>query len=640
MRYPGASIQHILNGLLLAGGYGTAWLALYEAGQWGVMVGGAWPWFVPAALRLTAFLMVPVLYLPLLIATELLVSAVWAHWFLVTPSGAVLMRHLALPLGTALVALAWRAAPGHGGRVDGLRGALLLLAAMILAPAASAVSGTLAAAAEIPSVGFSSALFSVYFVEELAAIATFTPALLVLGGRVAAPSGLSDRPLFDTVGHACGVLLLCITLYVGFSVLGVTSAVATAGFLLPPAWSALRFGLPGAALAVAVANTLLVLTVQSGPPAQGGNLILLAGVGLLLGVVVSTLTTRLRWRQPAWIGRLIPVLLLAAMAVPALAHAEHRTYRVVTLAFQSDDYDSFRSFRRRLVEDGLSVEFIARTLGGDIRRMPAMIEEIRALRPDLVYTQNTTMVTALAGRGGTPDPARFLTAVAGVVSVVSDPVGAGLVAVPADPAKPMLSRRNVTGTVHVLDEATLLRGLLAYRPTDRVAVLYDGSEPSNLWRVEDLKIAAKRLRITLDLVPFRTGRAPAKPDQLTWLLERIATRRPDIVYLIPNAGLAPHLKAVFREADRLRLPTFCALETYMNAGCMAGVMPPLAELGRQTAEIALQVLRGQAEPGDIPIVGPSRFGYVINLPVALRQGAYPSVQILNIARLVDRPPAQ
>ncbi len=617
---PEILLRCVLAGLLLAGGYGAAWLALYELGQWGVMVGGSWPWFVPAALRLAAFLVAPLPALPLLIAVELLVGALWAHWSLVAPTAVVVLRHLALPAGAALVAVVWRA--GTAGRVEGMRGALWLLAAMVLAPAASALSGTLAAAAEVPSVGVSTGLFAVYFVEELAAVLSFTPALLVLAGRLRPP----DAPLSERLMHASGVLAACVAVLVATELWALPTEAAVAASLPPVAWAALRFGLPGAALAVAAANSLLVVAAQGGPPVASDGLILVAGFGLALGAVGR------RIRRGGWLA---PLLLLLAV-VPA--RAEERPWRVVTLAFESDDYDSFRAFRRRLLEDGRPVEFLARSLGGDIRRMPAMIEEIRALRPDLVYTQNTTMVTALVGRGATPDPARYLTDVPVVFSFVSDPVGAGLVAAPAGSGEPLRSRRNVTGTIHVLDEATLLRSLLAYRASVRVAVLYDGVEPSNLWRVEDLKIAARGLRTTLDFVPFRTDRTAATPEGLARLLEGVAARRPDMLYVIPNAGLAPHLRPLFRTAERLRLPTFCALETFIDAGCMAGVMPPLAELGRQTAEMALAILHGRARPGDMAIMVPQRFSFFVNLPVAQRLGAFPSIQILTFARLVDHPP--
>jgi len=619
LSFPQAPLRCVLAGLLVAGGYGAAWLALYELGQWGVMVGGSWPWFVPAALRLAAFLVAPLPSLPLLIAVELLVGALWAHWSLVAPTAVVVLRHLALPAGAALVALAWRA--GGAGRVEGVRGAVWLLAAMVLAPAASALSGTLAAAAEVPSVGFSTGLFAVYVVEELAAVLSFTPALLVLAGRIPPP----EAPFSEALMHASGVLAACIAVLVATALWALPAEAAVGASLLPVAWAALRFGLPGAALAVAVANSLLVLSAQAGPPVQGGGLILVAGFGLGLGAAG-------RWIRPGWLA----VLLLLLAVGPA--RAGERPWRVVTLAFESDDYDSFRAFRQRLLEDGRPVEFLARSLGGDVRRMPAMIEEIRALGPDLVYTQNTTMATALVGRGVTPDPARYLTEVPVVFSFVSDPVGAGLVAAPAGPAEPLRSHRNVTGTIHVLDEATLLRSLLAYRPASRVAVLYDGVEPSNLWRVEDLKIAAKGLRTALDFVPFRTDRAPPTPEGLVGLLEGVAARRPDMLYVIPSAGLAPHVRPLFQAAPRLRLPTFCALETFIDAGCMAGVMPPLAELGRQTAEMALAILHGRAKPGDIPITAPRRFSYFVNLPVAQWLGAFPSIQILTFARLVDRPP--
>lgn len=314
--------------------------------------------------------------------------------------------------------------------------------------------------------------------------------------------------------------------------------------------------------------------------------------------------------------------------------------RIVLLTLASQKYESIRGFRDYLLAAaGRPVDFISYDLDGDIRRMPDMVKRIKADRPDLVFTQTTLMAAGLVGTLGERDPARHLTDIPVVFTFVSDPVGAGLAPAPEDGAA-MVSERNYTGTIHVLGEDVLLRGILAYRPIKRLVALYDAMEDSNVRRIEMLRAQmATTAGVELDVVGLPADRPSLTPEMLTATLEHIAAKRPDILYTIPQTRLNAHLKHYYGEAARLGLPTFCALETHMDAGCMAGLMPPLYLLGQFTAHKAMQILRGEAAPGAIAIDTLPRFSYIINLPVVQDLKVYPTMQVMRFAHLLDRRPA-
>lgn len=315
--------------------------------------------------------------------------------------------------------------------------------------------------------------------------------------------------------------------------------------------------------------------------------------------------------------------------------------RVVILTLASQKYESIRGFRDYLMAAaGRPVEFIAYDLGGDRARMPEMVRRIKSDVPDLVFTQTTLMAVGLLGSLADRDPERHLTDIPVVFTFVSDPVGAGLAAKPM-PGAPITSKLNYSGTIHVLGEDVLLRGILAYRPTKRLVALYDAKEESNVRRIEELaEQAAAVPGLQLETVGLPADRPALTPELLTETLERIAAKRPDILYTIPQTALNAHLKHYYAEAARLALPTFCALETHMDAGCMAGLMPPLYLLGQFTAHKAMQMLRRETAPGDIPIETLPRFSYIINLSVVQDLKVYPTMQVMRFAHLLEGRPTR
>jgi putative ABC transport system substrate-binding protein len=70
-------------------------------------------------------------------------------------------------------------------------------------------------------------------------------------------------------------------------------------------------------------------------------------------------------------------------------------------------------------------------------------------------------------------------------------------------------------------------------------------------------------------------------------------------------------------AVEAKLPTVCEWSHMAAQGCLFGYGPSQTELRRRTADYLVRIFRGSA-PGDLPIEGPTRFQFAVNLKTAKR----------------------
>jgi ABC-type uncharacterized transport system substrate-binding protein len=72
-------------------------------------------------------------------------------------------------------------------------------------------------------------------------------------------------------------------------------------------------------------------------------------------------------------------------------------------------------------------------------------------------------------------------------------------------------------------------------------------------------------------------------------------------------------------AVEAKLPTVCEWSHMAAQGCLIGYGPSQTELRRRIADYLVRIFRGSA-PGDLPIEGPTRFQFAVNLKTAKRLG--------------------
>ena len=100
------------------------------------------------------------------------------------------------------------------------------------------------------------------------------------------------------------------------------------------------------------------------------------------------------------IRTLLLALAVAATAVPDLRAEPFTIYMIVHRAGSGAD----AGFRDYLEANGVDAVFELRDMENDRSRLPGYVEEIKALKPDMVYTQTTSITRAVVGKMEDADP--------------------------------------------------------------------------------------------------------------------------------------------------------------------------------------------------------------------------------------------
>ncbi len=338
----------------------------------------------------------------------------------------------------------------------------------------------------------------------------------------------------------------------------------------------------------------------------------------------------------AWLWLLPPLALLLAHSpgfagqdAPAAASSASR-YRILMLLWRGET-EVEAGFRAYVEERGLPFELLVRDAGREPERIPALVDEARRLRPHLVYTWGTPLTLGVVGPHDQVDPTRHLTDVPVVFTMVAYPLEARIV--------PQLDApgRNVTGTTHTVPVEAQIKAIRAYRPLKRLAVLYNPTEPNSVININELRRAAQHLNFELLAQPLPLdAQGRPDPDVLPELVERLAAREPQFLYLGPDTWIGDHRQTITEEALRHRLPVFAATERPIHdSAILLGLVAPYFHLGRFTAYKAEQILLGQRAPEEMPVETLHRFNYVVKLPVARTLDLYPPLTLLNYAEVLE-----
>ncbi|MFO1350362.1 MAG: ABC transporter substrate-binding protein [Gammaproteobacteria bacterium] len=325
---------------------------------------------------------------------------------------------------------------------------------------------------------------------------------------------------------------------------------------------------------------------------------------------------------------------LLAVLLLGMAHAQSeagdKPYRVFMILWRGET-EVERGFKDALAELKLPVEFTIRSADRDRSRIPALVAEAKAARPDLVYTWGTTVTLGVVGEYDRVDSATHIADIPVLFTMVAAPLEARIV--------PELrsSGRNVTGTTHIVPIETQIKAIRAYRSLTRLGVIYNPAEANSVANIRQLRELSDKLQFELldQPVPLDEQGNP-RADTLLELVGDLARREPQFLYIGPDTFIGDNRQLIIGEAIKHRLPAFSATELEMRDGqAMIGLVSRYYNLGRFTAFKARQILVDHAQPRAIPIETLSRFTYIINMAVAKRLELYPPMNTLNYAEVIE-----
>jgi putative ABC transport system substrate-binding protein len=238
---------------------------------------------------------------------------------------------------------------------------------------------------------------------------------------------------------------------------------------------------------------------------------------------------------------------------------------------------------------------------GTAGQMPELARTVLAGKPDLmVAVSDIAIAAAKAASGSVPIVMSFGT---------GDPIAAGFAASITRPGG------NITGLTMLAPETNAKRLTLLHEAIPKArkiaALTVSARRYENILR----EMRAAAAAVGIELLTFSAESAGAYPAAFTAM--RAAGAEALVIVSAPEFNRDAEILAAL--AIETKLPAVCEWSHMAAQGCLFGYGPNQVELRRRTADYVVRILRG-TPPGDIPIEGPTRFAFTVNLKTAERIG--------------------
>jgi putative ABC transport system substrate-binding protein len=262
------------------------------------------------------------------------------------------------------------------------------------------------------------------------------------------------------------------------------------------------------------------------------------------------------------------------------------------------------AFRQGLKEAGLvegqNVAIESRSDEGQTDRLPLLVADL--LRRQVALIVGNTPAALAAKAATTTVPIVFVTG--------GDPVKLGLVASLNRPGG------NVTGGSFITAElgAKQLGLLRDLRPgAARIAVLADPKWPLTQRFVSELRAAALAVGQQLIVLDVSSGR------EIETAFTTLVQRGAGALQVGVGAFMSSQRERIVALASRHAVPTISPYREFVEAGGLMSYAPSISDAYRQGGIYAGRILKGE-KPGDLPVMLPTKFEFVINLKTAKALG--------------------
>jgi putative ABC transport system substrate-binding protein len=348
----------------------------------------------------------------------------------------------------------------------------------------------------------------------------------------------------------------------------------------------------------------------------------------------------------AWLASTLALMLPSALFAQGKAQAPEpgastrraatRPFRIYAITFRGMT-EVEKGFEEYFASRKIPVQIIYRNLNRDAARLPGFLDEIRATRPDLVYTWGTSVTLGVLGAYDAVNPSQHITDIPVVFTLVASPALAKIV------PENGVARPNVTGVVHVAPVAAQIQAMAAYRPFQTLGVLYTPTERNSVVVLGEIrKLGRERgfdtVERTFRLDANRNVTAEGAAD----LVRELKEGKAQWLYLPPDTFLGTLAQdVIIPTAMEVGLPTFASTEQLMQAGALSGLVSRYYSVGQFTAHKAEQILVGKQSPATVPIETLKRFSYQIRIAAAEKLKLPPPLPMFNYAEIItDQPVAQ
>ncbi|WP_372880564.1 ABC transporter substrate-binding protein [Psychromonas sp.] len=210
-----------------------------------------------------------------------------------------------------------------------------------------------------------------------------------------------------------------------------------------------------------------------------------------------------------------------------------------------------------------------------------------------------------------------------VFSAVTDPVGAKLVSTLIQPGG------NVTGLsdmVNVKQQLALIQEFLPNLKT--IGVPYNPGEANSVSIVNALKEAAQEVGVTVIESP-----APKSSDVM--IASKQLVGKVDAIYCSTDNTIVSAFESVVKVGMDAQIPVFAADTDSVERGAVAAVGYDYGDLGRQTGDIVVRILKGE-KPGMIDVKLAEGTSLYVNPKMAAKMGIeIPAAVLARATKVVE-----
>ncbi len=265
--------------------------------------------------------------------------------------------------------------------------------------------------------------------------------------------------------------------------------------------------------------------------------------------------------------------------------------------------------------DGETVEFDLQNANGEQANAVSIAQNFASSDVDLVLTVATPAAQA-AAQAITDKPVLF--------TAVTDAVSAELVESNEAPGG------NITGTSDAVpDEALtgqfeLLKEIVP--DAKRVGIVYASGEVNSEVQVKAAQEVAQDLDLEIVTKTVTTANDIAQAAD--------ALGDVDAIYVPTDNMVVSGISSLIQVAEEKQIPVIGAESGTVEGGAIATLGIDYTELGRQTGEMAIEILEG-ADPASTPVQFAEELAYVVNPGAAERMGVEIPQEILDQATTVE-----
>ena len=300
-------------------------------------------------------------------------------------------------------------------------------------------------------------------------------------------------------------------------------------------------------------------------------------------------------------------LLAGPLAIRAQAKTDRPTYRLGTVdpvVAMTDTSPLGKLLVAALADRGYAVGqnlvIEARGAAGDVGRIPALLQELKARGVDALVIIGYP--AALAAKPlGIPTVA---------VIGLGDPVETGLIQSLAHPGG------NITGISDVAAELSTKRLSLLQQLSPRlakVAMLWNKDDLGMTLRYEASAKGARALGISVLAVGV------SEPDDFNEAFTLMESERPDAILMVADSLTNLNRERVFEFAAAKRVPAIYEYDFLARDGGLMSYGPDIKESFERAADLVDRIFKG-ASPAELPFEQPTRYPLVLNLKTANAMG--------------------